>query len=262
MQTQIVLLQRTTLLQLCNISWSCLCGDGKTCQLGSKTEDEMVGWHHWLDGHEFEQAPELVMDREAWCAVIHGVAKSHIWLSDWTELNWRVKNRRWPQGQHIKCVCKGMYVSPLPKIPEAFLALQHPRKVSPSADLSLQHPNTSLAHCPQLCVFDVICRCEVWLRLQEPSFMGKQSSSLPAAAGLSSALLSEAGLSWRIYVSASTVPEAVSSQWSPWYVAVVCWGFQGQGFAGGSPGWFPSCLRLSSTFLHANHLENRSACWF
>ena len=32
------------------------------------TEDEMVGWHHRLDGHEFEQAPELVMDREAWSA--------------------------------------------------------------------------------------------------------------------------------------------------------------------------------------------------
>ena len=29
------------------------------------TEDEMVGWHHRLDGHEFEQAPEFVMDREA-----------------------------------------------------------------------------------------------------------------------------------------------------------------------------------------------------
>ena len=28
-------------------------------------EDEMVRWHHRLDGHEFEQAPELVMDREA-----------------------------------------------------------------------------------------------------------------------------------------------------------------------------------------------------
>ena len=33
---------------------------------------------------------ELVMDREAWRAVIHGVAKSQARLSDWTELNWRI----------------------------------------------------------------------------------------------------------------------------------------------------------------------------
>ena len=39
------------------------------------TADEMAGWHHQLDGHEFE-LQELVLDKEAWRAVIHGVAKS------------------------------------------------------------------------------------------------------------------------------------------------------------------------------------------
>ena len=48
------------------------------------TEDEMVGWHHQLDGHEFEQA--LVMDREAWHAAVHEVTKSWTWLSNWAEL--------------------------------------------------------------------------------------------------------------------------------------------------------------------------------
>ena len=39
------------------------------------TEDERVGWHHRLDGHEFEQAQELVMDREVWDATVHGITK-------------------------------------------------------------------------------------------------------------------------------------------------------------------------------------------
>ena len=49
------------------------------------TEDEMVEWHHRLDGHEFEQALG-VMDREVWRDASHGVAKSRTWLRDWTEL--------------------------------------------------------------------------------------------------------------------------------------------------------------------------------
>ena len=40
------------------------------------TEDEMVGWNHRLDGHGLSKLQELVMDREAWRAVIHGVTKS------------------------------------------------------------------------------------------------------------------------------------------------------------------------------------------
>ena len=53
----------------------------KTLMLGKiegrkwTTEDEMVGWHHQLNGHEFEQDSRLVMDMEAWHAAVHGCHK-------------------------------------------------------------------------------------------------------------------------------------------------------------------------------------------
>ena len=50
------------------------------------TEDEMAGWHHQIDGCEFEWTPAVGDGQEAWRAIIHGVAKSRIRLSYWIEL--------------------------------------------------------------------------------------------------------------------------------------------------------------------------------
>ena len=64
----------------------------------------------WLDGitdsmdMSLSELRELVMDREAWCAVIHGVAKSRTRLSDWTELNsyMYLSSMRFPGGSMVK----------------------------------------------------------------------------------------------------------------------------------------------------------------
>ena len=45
------------------------------------TENEVVGWHHQLNGMSLSKLREMVKDREAWCAAVHGVTKG------WTEVS-------------------------------------------------------------------------------------------------------------------------------------------------------------------------------
>ena len=71
-------------------------------------EDEMVGWHHWLSGHELGKLQELVMGRETWHDLVLGVTKS------WTlqRLNWIEPNISSPEKfQFNFLICNYVYIA-------------------------------------------------------------------------------------------------------------------------------------------------------
>ena len=97
----------------------------KTLMLGGIGGRRRRGWQRmrWLDGItdsmdvSLSELREVVMDREAWHAAIHGVAKSQTWLSDWTELKqrfdafelwcwWRLLRVPWPAKRSKQSILK------------------------------------------------------------------------------------------------------------------------------------------------------------
>ena len=99
-----------------------------------KTEDEMAGWHHQLDGHECGWTPGVGDGQGGLASCNHGVAKSQTWLSDWTELK-----RKELEKMHIIHPLRRNYSFPFCLFLELFLSL-NPLNL---ASISILHWNRS-----------------------------------------------------------------------------------------------------------------------